>query len=63
MRPSTEGCTEFSCLYHGRENQFKATHDHTCPIRTDDGFVSEASNDPRGYISPECTCHEKEEHR
>lgn len=39
-RPSTQGCREWSCLYHGGQNRFKAAHEPGCPIREYDGFVT-----------------------
>jgi len=53
-RPSTEGCTEWSCMYHGGENRFKSGHDKSCPIWSYDGFVIEAF-DPE-YTGPVCEC-------
>jgi len=32
-RPSTEGCTELTCMYHGHDNYEKAKHLDACPVR------------------------------
>ena len=50
MRPSTEGCTEWSCTYHGDENRCKAAHAEGCPIRGFTGFVTRAIDEGL----PEC---------
>jgi len=39
VKPNTEGCTEWSCMYHGGDNRFKAAHEEGCPVRGYDGFV------------------------
>lgn len=39
MRPNTEGCTEWSCVYHGVENRFKSGHAESCPVRSLTGFL------------------------
>lgn len=31
-RPSTEGCTELSCMYHGEDNRRKRLHAKDCPV-------------------------------
>ena len=54
MKPNTEGCTEWSCMYHGQDNRFKSAHKEGCPIRAYTGFVMEAF-DPDNRV-PKCTC-------
>ena len=54
MRPNTEGCTEWSCMYHGNDNRFKAAHEEGCPIRDYDGFVLGLLDDNPELIR--CTC-------
>jgi len=54
MRPSTEGCTEWTCVYHGSENRAKAEHADDCPVRAMPGFrVVEKHTDPS---FARCTC-------
>jgi hypothetical protein len=59
MRPTTQGCSEQSCIYHGRENRFKAAHAETCPVRSYNGFVISAF-EPMMYYGPECNCDQRE---
>lgn len=47
MRPSTEGCTEWSCVYHGEENREKAGHAEDCPVRAADGWLEWSPGDER----------------
>lgn len=53
-RASTQGCTEWSCMYHGNENRYKSAHEKECPIREFDGFIVDVFENP-GAI-PQCTC-------
>lgn len=57
MRPSTQGCTELSCPYHGPDNSFKRAHEDACPIRQTDLFVLEVADLIRaGELPPEAGC-------
>lgn len=57
VKPSTDGCTEWSCVYHGEENRLKAEHAEGCPVRAFTGFVSVAISDPEGFPEyAQCTC-------
>ena len=55
-RPNTEGCTEWSCTYHGGDNRFKAGHADDCPIRSYTGFVMELIEVDRKDLPVHCTC-------
>lgn len=48
QRPSTQGCTEQSCMYHGEDNREKALHAALCPVRTDQRSLE--------MITTRCTC-------
>ena len=58
MKPNTEGCTEWSCMYHGGDNRFKAAHDDGCPVREYTGFVLGVLDDLEAGDEPRvrCTC-------
>lgn len=48
MRPSTQGCTEWTCMYHGDMNRWKSEHAEGCPVR--------ASTAVYYQDLPTCTC-------
>lgn len=39
MRANTQGCTEWSCIYHGEDNREKSRHDDACPVYNFTGSV------------------------
>jgi hypothetical protein len=57
-KPNTEGCTEWSCMYHGGDNRFKGAHDEGCPIRSYTGFVLDLVDAAEKHEASKfrCTC-------
>lgn len=54
-RPTTDGCSEWSCIYHGAENRQKAEHDAECDVRSFKGFRFIDGD----RVFPPCTCSQK----
>ncbi len=57
-RPNTEGCTEWSCMYHGGDNRFKSAHAEGCPVREYTGFVLDLWSFEADERGVRCTCDE-----
>jgi hypothetical protein len=49
MRPTTDGCSELSCMYHGVFNRIKLEHDEGCPVR-----ALKRAVDPEDLMGCEC---------
>jgi hypothetical protein len=56
MRPNTQGCTEWSCVYHGASNREKAEHLESCPVRTTDANVIHLNGSVLVWATLVCTC-------